>query len=85
MTNESGSKPNFGGLEVAAFESRRAEEIAKLISRCGGVPRVVATGGLAARIASETKSIERVEPFLTLQGLRLLFEKNRSDGSRKER
>lgn len=46
--------------------------------------RVVATGGLAARIASETKSIERVEPFLTLQGLRLLFEKNRSDGSRKE-
>jgi uroporphyrinogen decarboxylase len=32
--------PDFGGLEVAAFESRRAEEIAKLISNCGGVPRV---------------------------------------------
>jgi uroporphyrinogen decarboxylase len=40
MMNENGAKPNFGGLEVAAFESRRAEEIAKLISRCGGVPRV---------------------------------------------
>jgi uroporphyrinogen decarboxylase len=40
MTNENGAKANFGGLEVAAFESRRAEEIAKLISRCGGVPRV---------------------------------------------
>jgi uroporphyrinogen decarboxylase len=40
MTNDNGAKPNFGGLEVAAFESRRAEEIAKLISRCGGVPCV---------------------------------------------
>ncbi len=33
-------KPNFEGLEVAAFESRRATEISKLISNCGGVPRV---------------------------------------------
>lgn len=40
MPNEDGAKPNFGGLEVAAFESRRADEIATLISRCGGVPRV---------------------------------------------
>ena len=40
MTEDSGARPNFGGLEVAAFESRRAGEIANLISRCGGVPRV---------------------------------------------
>ncbi|HET7099844.1 MAG TPA: uroporphyrinogen decarboxylase [Terriglobia bacterium] len=40
MMNESGTKVNFAGLEVAAFESRRAEEIAKLITHCGGVPRV---------------------------------------------
>ena len=33
-------KPDFEGLEVAAFESRRAAEIAKLISNFGGVPRV---------------------------------------------
>lgn len=38
---------------------------------------VVATGGLAGLIASETKSIRRVEPFLTLQGLRLIHERNR--------
>lgn len=37
---ESSAKSGFGGLEVAAFESRRAEEIAKLISKCGGIPRV---------------------------------------------
>ncbi len=32
--------PNFGGLRVAAFESRRAEEMARLIERMGGVPSV---------------------------------------------
>ncbi|HET9178283.1 MAG TPA: uroporphyrinogen decarboxylase [Terriglobia bacterium] len=40
MPHETGAKPNFGGLEVAAFESRRADEIATLIARFGGVPRV---------------------------------------------
>lgn len=31
---------NFGGLRVGAFESRRAEEMARLIERFGGVPQV---------------------------------------------
>lgn len=43
----------------------------------GGECKVIATGGLARRIANETKSIEAVAPFLTLEGLRILFEKNR--------
>ena len=34
---------------------------------------VVATGGLAAIIAPETKSIQKVDPFLTLEGLELLY------------
>ncbi len=38
--SDKAKRPNFGGLEVAAFESRRADEIAKLISNCGGIPRV---------------------------------------------
>jgi uroporphyrinogen decarboxylase len=33
-------QPNFAGLRVAAFESRRAEEMAALIERMGGVPSV---------------------------------------------
>ena len=41
--------------------------------------RCIATGGLAQRIASESRCIERVEPFLTLEGLRILFEKNRPE------
>ena len=33
-------------------------------------------------IANESASIERVEPFLTLVGLRLIYEKNRVTGTR---
>ena len=36
----------------------------------------VATGGMADIIAGETTVIERVDPDLTLQGLRLIWERN---------
>ena len=38
---------------------------------------VVATGGLAPLICELSESIEHVEEFLTLEGLRIIFEKNR--------
>jgi type III pantothenate kinase len=37
----------------------------------------VATGGLAEMIAAETTTIQRVEPDLTLTGLRLVWDRNR--------
>lgn len=38
--------------------------------------QVVATGGLAELIAPETRSIQEVNQLLTLEGLRLIYEKN---------
>jgi len=40
MTETSTAGTNFEGLEVVAFESRHAREMAALITRFGGVPRV---------------------------------------------
>lgn len=39
-------------------------------------PTVIATGGLAGLLAPHSKTIERVDPDLTLHGLRLLYELN---------
>ena len=37
---------------------------------------VIATGGLAEVLSSETRSIQHVDPNLTLDGLRLIWERN---------
>lgn len=39
-------------------------------------PRVVATGGFADLIAGESRTIDIVNPLLTLQGLQLIYERN---------
>ena len=43
---------------------------------CEGI-KVVATGGLANLIASETDSIDNVDKFLTLEGFKDIYEKNK--------
>ena len=37
--------------------------------------RVVATGGMASMIAEKSQQIQLVEPFLTLEGMRLIFQR----------
>lgn len=48
----------------------------RITGEIGGPARVVATGGFAHSVARHSRRIERVEPTLTLAGLRLIFERN---------
>jgi type III pantothenate kinase len=38
--------------------------------------KVIGTGGLAELIAKETKVIQIIAPWLTLDGLRIIYEMN---------
>ena len=42
-------------------------------------PLVVATGGLAGQIAPASQTIDEVDKLLTLEGLRILYHRNRTD------
>ncbi len=59
----------FAG-QVDAIVRRMKEELP-------GVKKVVATGGLANQIAVESKTIDTVDDMLVLEGLRLIYLRNR--------
>jgi type III pantothenate kinase len=51
--------------------------VARFRSELGSDMKVVATGGLAEVVAKETKVIDVIAPWLTLEGLRIIWELNR--------
>ncbi len=65
---QSGAIFGYAGL-VDGLVRRFAVEL-------GGEVAVIATGGLAAVVAPHCETIDRVEPWLTLEGLRLIWERN---------
>ena len=49
----------------------------RMIAELGGHVRVIATGGLAKLIGRGSEYIEEIDENLTLEGLRLIYERNR--------
>ncbi|GAA4854333.1 type III pantothenate kinase [Kitasatospora terrestris] len=69
---QSGVLYGFAG-QVDGMVNRMAKELAKDPSDV----QVIATGGLAPLVLGEAEEIDVHEPWLTLIGLRLIFERNR--------
>jgi type III pantothenate kinase len=51
--------------------------VARFRQELGPNTKVIGTGGLAELIAAETSVIEVVAPWLTLDGLRIIWDLNR--------
>jgi type III pantothenate kinase len=49
----------------------------RIVAELGQKPRVIATGGLARQIAEDSRFINEIDDMLTLDGLLILFERNR--------
>ncbi len=52
--------------------------ISEIKKEIGNNPTVICTGGFSSQIRKEMKSIDHYEPFLILEGLRIIYEKNRN-------
>ncbi|MBP6965503.1 MAG: type III pantothenate kinase [Armatimonadetes bacterium] len=65
---------------VFGFAGQVDAMVRRFKQELGGQPKVVATGGLAELISSESQTIETVNPMLTLEGLRLLFARVTGNG-----
>jgi type III pantothenate kinase len=66
---QSGLVYGFAGQVDGIVERMRGE--------LGDTAPAIATGGLASLIAPHSKTIEKVDPLLTLNGLRLVWNRNR--------
>lgn len=53
--------------------------VRRVAAEMGGEVRIVSTGGLAPTVVEHCETIELVEPLLTLNGLRLIYERNVED------
>ncbi|MBE3520098.1 MAG: type III pantothenate kinase [Firmicutes bacterium] len=63
----------------------QVDELVRRVSReLGGKPYVVATGGLANLVAPESKTIQTVDPYLTLEGLYIVYKRNAEQPSTAE-
>jgi type III pantothenate kinase len=74
------SQTTVGALQsglVYGFAGQVDGLVERIRGELGSEAPVIATGGLADLIAPHARTIEKVDPWLTLEGLRLVWDHNR--------
>jgi type III pantothenate kinase len=61
---------------VYGFAGQVDEIVTRIRDELGAAAPAIATGGLAELVAPHSRTLERVDPFLTLEGLRLVYSRN---------
>jgi type III pantothenate kinase len=72
-------KTTVGGLQsglVYGFAGQVDGIVRRIRGELGADARAVATGGLADLVTPHSETIERIDPFLTLEGIRTVWELN---------
>jgi type III pantothenate kinase len=62
---------------VYGFVGQVDEIVTRIRGELGAEAPAIATGGLAELVAPHSRTLERVDPFLTLEGLRIVYDRNR--------
>ncbi len=70
---------------IFGFAGQVEELVSRLIQELGGPAagvKVVGTGDQAELISQETESVSIIDPYLSLEGLRIIYERNHVKGER---
>lgn len=70
---------------IYGFAGQVDEVVARLKEELGAAAdgmKVIATGDMAELVAPETSVIETIDPYLNLEGLRIIYERNTARGDR---
>ena len=75
----------YGHMGMVEFIVARMKKELKEIGGCDEEPKVIATGGLASMISEGTDCIDVVDKLLTLEGLSIIYEKNKQQNSKQRK
>lgn len=76
----------YGHMGVVEYiVGKMKQDYAEKYATSDKQPLVVATGGLATMVSHGAASIDKVDRLLTLEGLQIIYEKNRNNFGRRSR